>query len=142
MDGSRTARRGMGDETGLKRDFEAAFYAPSTRGWNSAQGRSYWSGLEGWRDSIAGPLYSVVEKGGCEYVYTRDDRYFAGVNDPESLKGRLLEWHAKLAARVEHFAPASEAEQTDLAFMRSLVANMRSLIDRAIEIESRRWANR
>jgi hypothetical protein len=88
---------------------------------------------------MASPLYSIVEGGGCEYVYARNDWGFSGVDEPESLRRRLLEWHANLAARVEQFAPASDAESCDYSFMRSLVASMRPLSDRAADVESRRW---
>jgi hypothetical protein len=47
-----------------------------------------------------------------------------------------------LASRVERFALASNAEQAELASMQSLVAALRSLIDRASEAQSRRCANR
>jgi hypothetical protein len=133
----------MENETDLKRSLETAFYEPrSSQSWKSARGRLYWSGLEDWRFTIAGPLDSIVTKGNCEYVYARNDQYFAGVHDPGALRSRLLEWHAALASRVERFAPASEAELADLMLMQSLVASMRSLIDHALEVESRRWKNR
>jgi len=32
---------------------------------------------------MAGPLSAIAESGGCEYVYPRDDWYFASVNDPQ-----------------------------------------------------------
>lgn len=91
---------------------------------------------------MAGPLYSIVRRGGCEYVYGRDDWWFAGVSCPTSLRSRLLEWHAELAMRVGRFKPESETEQTVLTLMLSLVAAMRSVIDVAISVESRRWGNR
>jgi hypothetical protein len=95
--------------------------------------------LEGWQDALAGPLYSIVHKGGCEYVYSRDDHYFSGVSEPNSLRARLLEWYAGLATGVEKFAPVSPAEKTDLAFMRTTVAGMRDLLERAWRVELARW---
>jgi len=132
----------MENETDLRVAFEAAFYAQSSHGWNSERGRAFWSSLEGWRDSIAGPVYSIVMKGDCEYVYTRGGHYFTGVSEPKSLQSRLLDWQAELVDTVEEFTPASSAEEEDLASMRLRAAAMRSVIDRAIEVESRRWQNR
>jgi hypothetical protein len=120
--------------------FEALFIAPfASRRWASVLGRSHWVELEGWQDSIAGPLSSIINAGGCEYVYSRQDAYFAGVNDPTGLRARLLEWHAGLAAGVERFAPATRDESTDLAFMRSVVGRMRELVERACAVEKARW---
>jgi hypothetical protein len=128
----------MEDETCLNRAVDEAFFSRLSHGFASERGRSWWSELEDWRYTISGPLNSIVKKGGCEYVYARDDRYFAGVNDPESLRSRLLGWLAELAARVDGFEPASEAEHADLAFMRSCVTAMRSAIEQAIAVERRR----
>ena len=125
---------------GLREAFEALFIAPvSSHRWASATGRSHWVELEGWQDSMAGPLSAIANTGGCEYVYTRDDWYFASVSDPASLRARLLEWHAGLAAGVERFAPATPAEAADLGFMRSVVEEMRGLVDRACAAEQARW---
>src|SRR5580704_15933667 len=65
---------------------ETLFIAPfASHRWASARGRSHWVALEGWQDSMAGPLSSITSSGGCDYVYTRDDGYFAGVSDPPKL---------------------------------------------------------
>jgi hypothetical protein len=72
-------------------------------------------------------------------VYPRQDSYFADVHDPGSLRHRLLEWHAKLASNLEDFAPTSDDERRDRSFMESSLANIRVVIEGAIEIESRRW---
>jgi len=127
-------------QPGLREAFDTLFTAPyASHRWASARGRSHWSELEGWQDSMAGPLSAIAKTGGCEYVYHRDDSYFASVSDPEGLRSRLLEWHAKLAAGVERFAPATPGEATDLEFMRSVVGRMRELVERACAIEQARW---
>ena len=95
--------------------------------------------MEGWPNSIAGPLYAITATGGCEYVYSRDDAYFANVTDPVELRTRLLEWHAGLSNGIERFDPASVAESTDLAFMRSVASQMKELIERACDVEQSRW---
>ncbi len=119
---------------------EALFTAPfASRRWASAAGRSHWAELEGWQDSMAGLLSSITRHGGCEYVYSREDWCFAGVNDPPALRARLLEWHTGLAGGVERFAPATSEEAADLAFMQSVVGGMRELIERACVVEQARW---
>ena len=123
----------------LRESFQAALTAPyASHRWLSTGGHSHWVGLAGWQDSLAGPLSSIARTGGREYVYARDDWYFAEVNDPAGLRARLLEWHDGLTAGVEGFAPATPDEAADLAFMRGLVGDMRRLVEAACELERTR----
>jgi len=132
------------EEMPLGEAFEKAFIAPfASHRWRSRRARSHWVDLEGWQSSMAGPIDKIVRTGGCEYVYSRTDWYFATVEDPESLRRRLLEWHVGLAAGVERFIPANEGEAEDLAYMRSVAEEMRSVVERACAAERDRWtANR
>jgi hypothetical protein len=124
----------------LRKAFETLFIAPfASHRWASARGRSQWVDMEGWQDSMAGPLSSIASDGGCAYVYPREDRYFVSVSDPAGFRTRLLEQHAGLAVGVEQFAPATPDEAADLAFMRSVVSRMRELVERAYVVEDARW---
>ena len=124
----------------LQKEFDALFIAPfASHRWASYRGRAHWADLEGWQDSIAGPLSAIASTGGCEYVYPRIDWYFATISDPPGLLVRLLEFHAGLANGVERLSPATIAEAADLAFMRSVVVRMRELIERACVVEHVRW---
>ncbi len=124
----------------LREEFDTLFIAPfRSHLWLSVRGRSHWVELEGWQDSMAGPLSAITTSGSCEYAYLRNDGYFTAVDDPSSLRSRLLEWHAGLAAGVELFVPATAAEETDLGFMRSVVGMMQELVEHACAIEQRRW---
>ncbi len=124
----------------LREALDALFVAPfASHRWASTRSRSHWVELEGWQDSMTGPLSAIATHGGCEYVYPRDDWYFASVGDPASLRSRLLEWHTGLAAGVERFVPATPDEATDLEFMRSLVGRMRELVERGCAVEQARW---
>jgi hypothetical protein len=126
----------------LGESFKTAFIAPfASYTWASGRGRSHWVELEGWQDAMAGPLSAVIQSGGCEYAYGRDDCYFTGVSDPGTLKARLLEWHAGLVAGVEEFVANDQAEAKDLAFMRSIAAQMKKVVERACEIERVRWSS-
>lgn len=130
----------MENHTDLKEAFEAVFIAPIAHSrFKSPRGRTHWLEGEGWEDSIAGPLRSIAESGGCEYVYAREDQYFTGVHDPASLRSKLLEWHAKLVSIVERFTPVSASEHEDLRFMKSLLADIRAVIERAIKVEGQRF---
>ena len=91
---------------------------------------------------MAGPVSSIVREGGCEYVYPRQDRYFAGVDNPSDLRLRLLEWHRALAVRVDAFVPASDEESEDLIYMRSIVDTMFQVVEHVTEVESRRWQSK
>jgi len=125
------------DDSDLRTAFEAFTHSCDRRSWNTARGRRHWLESEGWQDAIAGPTWSILKNGGCEYVYSRQD--FSGVHDPSSLRTRLLEWHAKLASNLEGFSPTSDDERRDRSHMESLLATIRVVIERAIEIESWRW---
>jgi hypothetical protein len=49
----------------LREAFHAAFIVPfASHVWRSDRGRSHWVELEGWQDSLTGPLSSVVNTGG------------------------------------------------------------------------------
>jgi len=125
----------------LQTAFAAAMTAPiASHTWQSRRSRSHWLELEGWQDSIAGPLYSIANNGGCDYVYSRDDAYFAGVTDPPTLRRRLLEWHARLAAGVEAFCPTTPAEADDLSYMRAITEKIRDLIEQSCRVEEARWS--
>lgn len=124
----------------LELELETLFIAPfASHPWASDRGRGHWVELEGWQDSIAGPLCSIVKHGGCEYVYSQDDEFLSGVNDPSQLRMWLLKRHLGLATGVERFTPTTPDETTDLAFMRSIVARMLELVELACVIERMRW---
>ncbi len=120
----------------LRSSFHAAFIYPfSAHRWNTKRGRRHWVDLEGWQDALMGPVSAVVERGGCAYVYTRDDEYFSGVHDPVALRARLRQWHAKLAAGLERFRATSRDEAADLASMQQFVHAIWDVAVQACDIE-------
>jgi len=124
----------------LRADFEAAFVFPfNGHAWQSERGRERWADLEVVQDSLAGPLHSIVESGGCAYVYAREDEFFSGVDGPAALHARLGKWHGELMARLDEFAPTSAAEAADLEAMRQFATAMWMVTERAIEVERTRW---
>jgi hypothetical protein len=84
---------------------------------------------------MAGPLHSIGRTGGCGYVYTRDDVYFRGVNDPDALLERLMTWHRSLAEEVGRFVPTTPSQRVDHEYMRLLISRMHSPVERGCEIE-------
>lgn len=125
----------------LRKELGALFIAPfASHGWESARGRSHWVELEGWQDSIAGPLSAIADTGGCGYVYAREDWYFGDVGDPVALRARLLEWLAGLLAGVGRFSPTTSAEATDLVFMRAVTYRIGELVEQACRVEQARWS--
>lgn len=124
----------------LRASFDAAFIFPfASYAWNSKRARSCWYDLEGWQDNLLGPVSHIVEDGDCAYVYARDDAYFAGVDDPGTLHARLQRWHNELIAGLKRFVPTSQAEASDLTFMRQFADEMWVVTEQAIEIERVRW---
>jgi len=90
----------------FRRALEEAFIAPfASHSWLSRRGRSHWVELEGWQDSMAGPLSAIANTGGCEYVYHREDWYFAGIKDPLALKQRFAEVARRASGWVGTFFP-------------------------------------
>jgi hypothetical protein len=139
--GLKDARKAKGTSAGMKEALEALFIAPfASHEWQSARARSHWVELEGWQDAMAGPLSSIANSGGCQYVYNRQDGYFPGVVDPESLLHCLLDCHAGLVAGVEAFCPATSAEAEDQRHMMAIADGMRALVESGCEIERARWA--
>ena len=115
----------------------AAFLQPfASHQWGSARAKRHWSYLEVMQDQLAGPPSAA---GGCRYVYERDDVYFRGVTNPESLRTRLLEWHGELSAGVDKFEPRTSQELADFSYMKSLVEKLGELIEALIALERKRF---
>ncbi len=128
------------DASELRTSYDAAFIHPfADHSWESKRGRSFWIELEILQDRLAGPLWSIVNYGGCAYVYAREDAYFTGVSDPATLQARLDDSHGQLVAHLGRFVPTSLAEEKDLLSMRRFAAQMWAVAEKAIAIEETRW---
>ena len=125
----------------LRKELDVVFISPfATHQWQSTRGREHWCDLELWQDAMAGPLVSIADFGGCNYVFDRNDGYFKGVVDPTSLHVYLLECYESLHAAIEVFCPSSSDEAADQTYMRSIAAKMRVVLERGYQIEYARWA--
>lgn len=124
----------------FKQRFTTAFAWPAgDRQLKSKRGRAVWINLQTWQDSLAGPLHSISETGGCAYVYNREDEYFRGVDRPAALHDRLRDWHTELTSEIDRFVPQSSDESADIDTMLKYVADMWSVIETGCEIERNRW---
>jgi hypothetical protein len=120
----------------MQTSFDEAFIAPfGSHKWRSGRSRNHWTDLEGWQDSMAGPISAVAESGNCQYVYSREDAYFAGVKDAETLLDRLMKWHTGLVAGINRFVPASDGEIEDKEYMHKTANTMLELVLQTFEIE-------
>ena len=125
------------DVTGLESQFNEAFYVPAKFNWQSRRALFHWIETEHLQDQLAGPLYSIVHSGGCNYVYARDD--FPDVDNPAALRHLLLQWHSQMIEIIDNFVPTSSAESADLASMRQFASGMGKVVETACDIERRRW---
>jgi len=120
----------------MQTTFDEAFVAPyASHLWRSGRARNHWTDLEGWQDSMAGPISTVAESGDCRYVYLREDSYFAGVKDADKLLDRLMKWHIGLVAGINRFVPQSSDEIEDIEYMHKTANTMLQLVLQTYEIE-------
>lgn len=123
----------------LENQFDAAFFVPAKFHWQSRRALFHWIDRELLQDDLAGPIYSIVRNGGCDYVYGREDDYFRGVNNPADSRSQLRQKLSQMVEFIESFAPASSAEAADLDSMRRFASEMESVVETACDIEQRRW---
>ncbi len=69
--------------------------------------------LEPLNDLIAGPLFSILEQGNCDYVFASDER-FKGINTPDNLFEWLTESIKEYAEKVTAISAENEQEEKDL----------------------------
>ncbi len=52
--------------------------------------KEVWSDLEGWSDTLAGPLYSIYVDDNCDYVFGDSETRFKGIKSEDELLGWCL----------------------------------------------------
>ena len=127
------------DSSVLENQFNTAFYVPAKFNWKSRRALFHWIDTEHLQTYLAGPIYAIVEDGGCDYVYGREDDYFRDVDNPVALRNRLRQWHDQMVGIVDSFALTSSAETADLVSMRRFVSEIGTVVEAACDIEQRRW---
>jgi hypothetical protein len=99
---------------------------------------SVWVDLEPVGDWLAGPLYSIDERGECDYVFADKDNRFPGVVTPHD----FLQWCLDLAKRYRDgilaHVPSNEAEQADQGILLEMADEMVALSHLAYQIIGRR----
>lgn len=127
------------DVTGLESQFNEAFYVPAKFNWQSGRAMLHWIETAHLELDLAGPVYHIVNFGGCNYVYSHEHHYFRGIDNPAALRNRLLQSHSQMVEIIDNFVPTSSAESTDLVSMRQFVSNIGNIVEAACDIEQRRW---
>jgi hypothetical protein len=116
--------------------FKLAFAKPD---FSTDKGWDIWSDLELISDALAGPLYSVLESGNCNYIYYDKNR-FPGVRDTES----FINWAVGLVDEYRNgilaFNPANPEEEKDKKSLLAKVDTMRKVVNSA-EHEITKWKN-
>ncbi len=69
--------------------------------------------LEPLNDLIAGPLFSILEQGHCDYVFASDGR-FKGVNTPDDFFEWITESIKEYAEKISNMKTGNEQEEKDL----------------------------
>lgn len=96
--------------TEFKKNFWDAFHRPKLE---SERFEQVWKELEPINDLLAGPLYSIYEKGNCEYIF-QDNERFPEIKNPDD----LFDWlHARITyykEEVENEKPQNEKEEHDV----------------------------
>ena len=86
-----------------------------------------WVDLTPVEDCLAGPLYSIKERGECNYVFADGENRFPGVATPDD----FLRWCLVLAKKYRDgilaHAPRGEAEQIDQGILLQMADGMVTL---------------
>lgn len=93
--------------------FWDAFHAPALE---SEKFLKKWNELEGLNDVIAGPLFSIYEKGECKFVFEDKER-FHGINNAEDFLDWLSELIKEYAESAAELKPENETEERDLKIL-------------------------
>lgn len=100
--------------------------------------KKVWLDMEGWRDSLAGPLYSINEYENCDYVFNNQNEIFKEINSCEE----LLDWCMKIVKEYRHGVCRIQANTKDEMQDQTLLLNqtviMEKLSNLAIDIQRRR----
>lgn len=90
--------------------FWDAFHVPDLQ---TDKFKQVWEQLEPLNDQVAGPLFSVFEKGNCDYIFEDNER-FASVNTPEDLFERLVDINKQYAEKAASIPAETDEEKKDL----------------------------
>jgi hypothetical protein len=93
-----------------------------------------WVDLEPIGDWLAGPFYSINERGECDYVFEDKGNRFRGVVTPDD----FLEWCLEVATRYRDgilaHVPRNEVEQADQGILLEMADEMVTLSHLAYKV--------
>jgi hypothetical protein len=89
--------------------FWDAFHVPNL---SSQKFTDKWKELESINEVIAGPLFSVFEKGECDYIFADKDRF--DFNNEEELFEWMVETIREYAEKIAELPAENQEEEFDL----------------------------
>ncbi|MDO0824871.1 hypothetical protein [Desulfosporosinus nitroreducens] len=95
-----------------------------------------WWDLEGLRDTLAGPLYTIKTKGNCNYVYTDEEGRFPGVDSPEMFLQWCLDIVDECRDILMKHQPENSNEEADFETIIRQIDGMEVLSHLAYRIQS------
>jgi hypothetical protein len=114
--------------------FWDAFHVPDL---TSEKFKKKWNELEGLNDRLAGPLFSIYEKGDADYIFKETDR-FPGLKTEEDLFEWLTENIREYAEKAAELKPENEDEERDLKILMYQTDIKMELADLSLEILTKR----
>lgn len=129
----------MDDLDQFRQLFRSAFrnprqVAPKLR---SKRFESIWAELEPIGDWLAGPFYSIMEQGECNYVFDDKENRFPGVVTPDDFQQWCLDLAQKYRDGIIANAPANEIERTDQELLLQMADEMVAMSHFALRFISR-----
>jgi hypothetical protein len=102
------------------------------------QFKEVWSDLEGWTDTLAGPLYSIYVDENCDYIFCDSETRFKGIKSEDEFLVwclGIVEEHRRGANKIE---AKTENELTDQLILLSQTDIMEKLSHLAVDIQRHR----
>lgn len=100
--------------------------------------KEVWSDLEGWSDTLAGPLYSIYVDDNCDYVFRDSETRFKGIKSEDELLGWCLDIVEEYRRGVSKMAAKTENEIVDQQMLLSKTNIMEKLSHLAVDIQRHR----
>ena len=86
-------------------------------------------------EALAGPLYSILTNGNCNYVFKDDEKRFPGVATVEEFRSWATQLAEKYRKGVEDFEVSNETEARDRAKLLEKAIAMHRAAELAYQIQ-------
>lgn len=88
-------------------------------------------------DALAGPLYSILIYGNCNYVFKDDEKRFSGVTTIEDFRSWAVQLAEEYRKGVEGFETSDSAEAEDRAKLMKKAIAMHRATELAYQIQKK-----